>query len=53
MPWHAPTLAYTKRRLAEGKTKAKIIRCPKRYVAREAFRHLLHRSRVNPFPPPS
>jgi transposase len=45
--WHPATLAYTKRRLAEGKTKAEIIRCLKRYVAREAFRHLLHCSRVD------
>ena len=51
MRWHPATLAYTKRRLAEGKTKAEIIRCLKRYVAREAFRHLLHRSGVDASPP--
>ena len=33
--WHPPTQAYLARRLAEGKTKAEIMRCLKRYVARE------------------
>jgi transposase len=33
--WHQPTQVYLARRLAEGKTKAEIIRCLKRYVARE------------------
>jgi transposase len=32
--------AYMERRLAEGKTKAEIIRCLKRYVAREIYRTL-------------
>ena len=32
-----PTQAYMARRTAEGKTKAEIMRCLKRYVAREAF----------------
>jgi transposase len=35
--WHQPTQAYLRRRLTEGKTKAEIIRCLKRYVAREVF----------------
>ena len=35
--WHAPTRAYRDRRLAEGKTKREIIRCLKRYVAREVY----------------
>lgn len=34
------TRAYMERRLAEGKTKAEIIRCLKRYVAREIYRTL-------------
>jgi transposase len=38
--WHAPTQAYMTRRLAEGKTKPEIMRCLKRYVARELFAHL-------------
>ncbi len=35
--YHQPTQAYLARRLAQGKTKAEIIRCLKRYVAREIF----------------
>jgi transposase len=35
--WHGPTQAYMARRLAEGKTKPEIMRCLKRYVAREVF----------------
>ncbi|MGP4091038.1 IS110 family transposase, partial [Streptomyces sp. KR55] len=31
---------YLRRRLAEGKTKREIIRCLKRYVAREIYRHI-------------
>ena len=34
---HAPTRAYVERRTAEGRTKREIIRCLKRYVAREVF----------------
>ena len=32
--------AYAGRRTAEGKSKAEIIRCLKRYVAREVYPHL-------------
>ncbi|MFG1820845.1 IS110 family transposase [Kribbella sp. NPDC049174] len=35
--WHAPTRAYRDRRLTEGKTRREIIRCLKRYVAREVY----------------
>ena len=35
--WHEPTRVYLARRLAEGKTKPEIMRCLKRYVAREIF----------------
>ncbi len=35
--YHQPTQAYLARRLAQGRTKAEIIRCLKRYVAREIF----------------
>lgn len=38
MRWHEPTKAYVARRTAEGKTKREIMRCLKRYVAREVFR---------------
>jgi transposase len=34
---HPPTQAYMTRRLTEGKTKAEIMRCLKRYVIRELF----------------
>jgi transposase len=38
---HEPrTVAYMNRRLAEGKSKRHIIRCLKRYVAREVYRAL-------------
>ncbi len=33
--WHPPTQAYLARRLGDGKTKPEIMRCLKRYVARE------------------
>jgi hypothetical protein len=36
------TRAYVERRTAEGKSKAEIIRCLKRYVAREIYPHLRH-----------
>jgi transposase len=38
--WHPPTRNYMTRRLAEGKTKTEIIRCLKRYIAREIYRTL-------------
>jgi transposase len=37
---HQPTLDYVRRRTAEGKTKLEIIRCRKRFVAREIFGYL-------------
>jgi hypothetical protein len=44
MRWHAPTIAYVERRTAEGRSNKEIIRCLKRYVAREVYALL---------PPPS
>jgi transposase len=35
--WHQPTRDYVAKRTAEGKTSKEIIRCLKRYVAREVF----------------
>lgn len=35
--WHQPTRDYLARRTAEGKTTKEILRCLKRYVAREVF----------------
>ena len=40
MSSHPPTRAYVDRRSKEGLSKKEIIRCLKRYVAREACRHL-------------
>ncbi len=40
MSSHAPTRAYVERRTTEGLSKTEIIRCLKRYVAREVYRHL-------------
>jgi transposase len=37
MQHHEPTKAYVTRRTLEGKTKAEIIRCLKRHLAREAW----------------
>jgi transposase len=37
---HQPTVDYVRRRTAEGKSKREIIRCLKRFVAREIFGHL-------------
>jgi len=38
---HQPTIEYLERRTAEGKSKREIVRCLKRYVAREVYRALL------------
>ena len=40
MSAHPATRAYVDRRTAQGLSKAEIIRCLKRYVAREVYRHL-------------
>ena len=37
MQYHEPTKAYVLRRTAEGKSKAEIIRCLKRLLARELW----------------
>ncbi len=42
---HQPTVDYLNRRTAEGKTKRSILRCLKRFIAREIYSHL-----VNPKP---
>jgi transposase len=43
MQYHQPTQAYVDRRTVEGKTKAEIIRCLKRFLAREVW------ARMRPF----
>ena len=40
MTSHQPTKYYIARRTAEGLSKQEIIRCLKRYVARELFPHI-------------
>ena len=40
MSSHPPTRAYVARRTEEGLSKKEIIRCLKRYAAREVYRHL-------------
>lgn len=40
MRYHEPTRAYVARRTAEGLSKREIIRCVKRYIAREVFKAL-------------
>lgn len=37
MRWHPPTIAYVERRTAEGLWKKDIIRCLKRFLAREIY----------------
>ena len=48
MRWHQPTIDYVTRRTAEGLSKKDIIRCLKRFVAREIYNALIndHRSRT-------
>ncbi|MET9671050.1 hypothetical protein ABZY19_37980 [Streptomyces sp. NPDC006475] len=38
--WDERTQTYLHRRTAEGMSKREIIRCLKRYVARELYRHI-------------
>ena len=40
MQYHQPTKDYVARATAEGKTKAEIIRCLKRFLAREIWSHM-------------
>ncbi|MGH8986675.1 MAG: transposase, partial [Acidimicrobiia bacterium] len=40
MTSHQPTKDYIARRTAQGRTKQEIIRCLKRYIARELFPHI-------------
>ena len=47
---HPATRAYVERRTEEGLSKTEIIRCLKRYVAREVYHHL-RRRRLTPQAP--
>ena len=42
MRYHEPARRYVTRRLTEGKTRREIIRCLKRFVAREIFAAIIH-----------
>jgi transposase len=46
MRWHQPTIDYVTRRTAHGLTKKDIIRCLKRFVAREIYNALITDHRV-------
>jgi transposase len=48
MRWHEPTVAYVSKRTAQGLSKKDIIRCLKRFIAREIYNGLLrdHHARV-------
>ena len=50
MRHHEPTRAYLARRTAEGLTKREIIRCLKRYIAREVYAALPEADRRRPLP---
>ena len=41
MQFHTPTLTYVERRTAEGRPKREIIRCLKRFLAREIFHRVM------------
>ena len=45
---HPPTIAYTNRRRAEGKTDREIRRCIKRYLARHLYRTLTTKLNTQP-----
>ncbi|MGH9296546.1 MAG: transposase, partial [Acidimicrobiales bacterium] len=48
MHFHEPTMAYVARRTAEGLSKKDIIRCLKRFLAREVYQRVMtdHRARA-------
>jgi transposase len=50
---HQPTLDYIRKRTAEGKPKREIIRCLKRFLAREIFGYLCAAKRTVTVPPPA
>jgi hypothetical protein len=47
MRYHQPTKDYVDRRTSEGKSKPEIIRCLKRYVAREVYTALKQTGEAN------
>ena len=55
MRFHQPTIDYVARRTADGLPKREIIRCLKRYLAREIYQRVLtdHRARLGQPSPPT
>ena len=51
--WDPRTQDYLRRRLTQGKTRREIIRCLKRYIAREIYRLLTPTNTPNPTPTPA
>ena len=49
---HQPTIDYVQRRTAEGLSKREIIRCLKRYIAREIYANLPRQASEPPSPVP-
>lgn len=49
MRWHEPTITYVSRRTAQGLSKKDILRCLKRFIAREIYNALLrdHHARAS------
>ena len=49
MRFHQPTIDYTRRRTTEGLSKRDIIRCLKRFLAREVYQRVMtdHRARLD------
>ena len=54
MRFHQPTIDYVARRTTEGLTKKDIIRCLKRFLAREVYQRVMtdHRTRQPTIPTP-
>ncbi len=56
LSWDKRSQAYMAKRLAEGKTKKEVIRCLKRYVAREIYREICRmnsKTKATSFEPPT
>ena len=48
MKHHPATVAYVARRTADGRTKREIIRCLKRFLAREIYQRVMTDFRARP-----
>ena len=51
--WHEPTQKYMARRLTEGKPKTEIMRCLKRYIARDIYKIICPEPHQNTAPQPA